>query len=104
MERLEDEPDLRAAKLRQLIFTENRHVGAVDENRSGRRRIETRNQPEQRRLSTARRSNDREALSGRNGEVDRMEDGELLIATLDRLGNTPQLDHCFNIFSTVGHR
>ena len=56
MEELEDETNPPAAQPRQRVFVERGDVDPVDDDPSGRRRIEAGNQAEQRRLAAARRA------------------------------------------------
>ncbi len=48
MEELKDESDFLPAKLREGVFVEPSDVNAVDQHRSGRRRVEAGDQAEQR--------------------------------------------------------
>ena len=62
MKELKDEADLLTAQLRQLVLAQARDVDAVDDDASGRRRVEPGDQAEQRRLAAARRPDDRDEL------------------------------------------
>ena len=104
MERLEHEADFLATQPRELIFAERRDVGLVDDDRPARWRVETGNQPEQRRFAAARRTDDGQALPRRHRQIDRMKNREQMIAALDCLGNAAQLDHFAIIFFTSGQR
>ena len=65
VEELKDEADLLAAQPRQRVLAEPRDVDAVDQHRSGGRRIEAGDEAEQRRLAAARRPDDGEELAAR---------------------------------------
>ena len=68
MEELEDESDLFAPELRELVLAELRDVHAVDQHVPGAWRIEPGNQAEQRGLSAAGRPDDGDKLSVRDVE------------------------------------
>src|SRR5687767_1972346 len=93
MEKLEHEPDLLAAQPGEAVFRQPRDVDAVNQNRPGARRVESGEQPEQRRFPAARRPDDRDELPGPDGVVERMQDGERMAAAVHGLGNAAQLNH-----------
>ena len=69
VEELEDEADVLAAQLRQVVVAERRDLGARDADRAGRRLVEPREDVHQRRLARPRRAHDRRRLARR--DVDR---------------------------------
>ena len=84
---LEHEPDLLAAQLRQGVLAERGDVDAVDHDRARRRRIEAGEQPEQRRLAAAGRTDDGHELPARDRRREGVENGQRLGAARDRLRN-----------------
>ena len=89
---LEHEADPLAAQPRQRVLVERRDVDAVDDDAPGRRRIETGQQPEQRRLAAARRPGDRDDAA----RLDARSSGWRIVsigAARHRLGDPAQLDH-----------
>ena len=71
VEELEDEADVLAPQLRQVVVAERRHLGAVNGHRAGRRLVEPREDVHQRRLARARRAHDGGQLASGDVEVSR---------------------------------
>src|SRR5690349_19288619 len=80
LEALEDEADLRPAKLRSLIFRQARQVGAVEQHRAAGGNIKAREESEQRGLAAPRWSNDGDESPVGHGERDIAQHGEPLLA------------------------
>src|SRR5688572_15874180 len=93
MKELEDESDLFAAQPGQAVLSEPRDVHAVDQNLTRARGIEPGEQAEQRRLAAARRTNDGDELAGGDRVVQRMENRQRMVATLDCFRHSTELDH-----------
>src|SRR6185436_2935329 len=93
MKELKDEPDLLTAQPGEPVFRQRRDVDAVDQNGSGGRAVEAREKPEQRGLTAARWTNDRNELARGDRVVKRMQDGQGSIAALNSFRNPPKLDH-----------
>ena len=74
-EALKDEPDARQPDLASLPVGERCHVVAVEEQRAAARRVDTTQQVQESRFSTARRSADRDVIAGANLQGD-MTDGD----------------------------
>src|SRR5215813_6424935 len=100
MERLKDEADLRAAQTSQLVLLHLRDVLAVQSNVAGGRVIQAGDQAEQRGFAAARRSDYGDELASGNGQIDRVENGQLLGATGDSFGNVVEEDHNRHFSST----
>src|SRR5215470_15923389 len=97
MERLKDEADLRAPQPRQLVLLHLRDVLAVQANVSGGRVIEPGDKGEQRGFAAARRADDGDELTSWNGQIDCVQDGQLLGATGDSFGDVVEQDHMSKI-------
>jgi len=93
MEELEDEPDLLAAQSGELVLAERGDIGAVNQDRPRRGRVEAGNQTEQCRLAAARGADDREELTRGDREVQGMKDRERTASAHHRLGYAAELDH-----------
>ena len=104
VEELEHEADLLAAQAREAVFVELRDVDLIDQHLAGRRLVEARDEPEQRRFAAARRPDDGDELTSENLKRERVEDRERLGAAHDGLGHLAQLDHdprCATGFNTL---
>ena len=84
MEELKDEADFLAAQPCQPVLVEARDVHLVDEHVARARRVEAGDETEQRGLAAARRPHDRQELSLRHLERQRVQDGERLGAAHHR--------------------
>ena len=73
VERLEDEADLLAPQLRELLVRERVQVDAADDDATRRERVEAGEAVHQRGLARARRTHDRGPPAGRHGDVDAVE-------------------------------
>ena len=93
MKELKHEADFLAAQPGQTVFIEGRDVDAVYRDAPRGRRVEACDQPEQRRFPAARRTDDRDELTARDVQRQRMENGQRLIAAHDRLGDLAQANH-----------
>ena len=93
MEELEDEADLLAAQPGERVFIEPGDVGAADCDRSARRRIKSGDEPQQRGLAAARRTDDREALPVGDIEIEGMKNGQRLAAAHHGLADAAKLNH-----------
>ncbi len=73
VEELEDEADVLAAELRELVVAERRDLGAGDRHGAGRRLVEPREDVHERRLARAGRAHDRDELAALHVERDAAE-------------------------------
>jgi len=73
VEELEDDADVPPPVERALPVGQGGDVAAADPDRSGRGRVDSRDEVEERRLAASRGSDDREELAGGNGQVDAVE-------------------------------
>src|SRR5205823_3522521 len=73
-----------------LLGAEGRHVATVQDDASGRRLEETRNQPEQRALAAAARPEQEEELTGGDGERDIVDGG----GVAETLADVLKLERC----------
>src|SRR5687768_4805803 len=85
VERLEDEAELAAAQARERVLGHARDVLAVDEDAPRGRRVEPRDEAEQRRLAAPRGADDRDELAVWNRQVKLAQDGQALRAGLNGL-------------------
>ncbi len=90
---LEDESNFLAAKLGALVLVHRREVGVVEQHLAARRRIESGEQAEQRRLAAARWSDDRDERALRDGEGDVAQHGEPVLAAAIFLGQLSGNEH-----------
>src|SRR5262245_38574319 len=99
VERLKDETDFRAPQPRQLSRLHLRDVLAVQANVAGGRVIEPGDKGEQRGFAAARRADDGDELTSWNGQIDCVQDGQLLGATGDSFGYVVEQDHISQIIT-----
>jgi hypothetical protein len=92
LERLEHEADHAPAQRGAPVFVEREQVVAVDPHRSGARRVEPRQQPEQRRLSRSGHADDCDRLSHADLETNVRENGQFRIAGGNLLAQSGGLD------------
>src|SRR5207344_9413 len=93
MKKLKDEADALATETREGVFVESRDVHSVEDDASFRRRIEPRQEPEQRGLPAAGRTGDCQDASRRNREVEWVQDRQRAAAARHALADAAKLDH-----------
>ena len=76
MKRLEHEPDVLAANGGAAVFIEFREIDAGDQHAAGARRIESREQRQQRGLACAGGADDGQGFAGSHAEADIGENGQ----------------------------
>ena len=79
---LEHEPDLVAPEVGQSIVVERADVHSVDHDGAARRRVESAEKIEERRLPTARLPDDRHELTGSDLEIDAVQDRHRHLAAI----------------------
>src|SRR5262249_37876751 len=92
VEELEDEADLVATDLRQVVVGKPVERLAVDEDRSRRRRVEGADYDEQRRIARSGRADDRHHLAILDGEADGIEGNDAPLAS-ELFGDAVEGDH-----------
>ena len=92
VEELEDEADLLAAEVGELVLREVRDVDAVDDDASVGGRVDAAEEVEERGLARAARSDDRHELAARDAEIDVVEGGDVDLAHLVVLADVLEHD------------
>ena len=90
---LEDEAQLSAAHLGQLVFRQAADLGAIDQDFALRRRIQARQEPQQRAFAAAGSAHDGHELPGGDQQIDVLEDLDRPAAVPNRLFQPTHFNH-----------